>query len=282
MRLRTIHLWNLLFSHIPLPVRLPYGGWWLAIDDVLSDAILTGTYEKAEQRFIEQFLKEGMIVLDIGAHHGFFTILFSRRVGHTGRVISFEPSLRERRRLLSHLKLNHCLNNVKVEPLALANQEGETKLFVVDGRDTGCNSLRRPTVSNPTEIIIVITQQTILDKYLEREGIHHVDFIKIDVEGAELEVFKGARLLLNNIPRPIILCEVDDYRTQPWGYPAKAIIEFLEAHQYQWFGLSNEGEIMPLAQHDSYNLLAIPKEFVDGTFALLCRHEKIYPFGFKK
>ncbi|MEM2045735.1 MAG: FkbM family methyltransferase [Candidatus Bathyarchaeia archaeon] len=231
------------------------------MNDVCSDAIFTGSYETAERRFVERFLKEGMTVLDIGAHHGFYTILAAKKVGPSGRVIAFEPSPRERRRLLRHLKLNRC-TNVKVEPLALASKEGETTLFLVDGRDTGCNSLRPPAVSEPTKEITVSTMA--LDSYLEKEGIYRVDFIKMDVEGAELEVLKGAKRFLERTPRPVILCEVDDYRTRAWGYPARAIIKLLEDYGYQWFGLSDEGGLVPLDQRDSYNLVAIPKEEVAG------------------
>jgi FkbM family methyltransferase len=145
-RFRFKLLWNRLCPSVPLPVRLPYGGWWFAVNDACSDAVFIGSLEGPEWRFVGDFLQAGMTVLDIGAHHGFYTMLAARKVGPAGRVIAFEPSPSELRRLLFHLKLNRCMN-VKVEPFALASQDGETTLFVVDERDTGCNSLRPPVVS---------------------------------------------------------------------------------------------------------------------------------------
>jgi len=97
------------------------------VNDVCSDAIFTDSFEKAEIHFVENFLKEGMTVLDIGAHHGFYTILASKKVGPSGRVIAFEPSPRERRRLLLHLKLNQC-SNVKVEPSYVHSLSEEAKI----------------------------------------------------------------------------------------------------------------------------------------------------------
>ena len=64
-----------------------------------------------------------------------------------------------------------------------------------------------------------------------------MDFIKLDVEGAELDVLKGADLLLNRRPRPVILAEVQDVRTQPWGYRARDI-QHLSHKGYKWFRLT--------------------------------------------
>src|SRR6266481_6347719 len=87
-----------------------------------------------------RFLRPGMVVLDIGAHNGFYTMLAARRVGNSGQVIAFEPSPREHKRLFRHLKMNRLLANVVVCRLALDHSKGEDTLFVVEGRDIGCNS----------------------------------------------------------------------------------------------------------------------------------------------
>lgn len=258
LQFRFKPLWNRLCPSVPLPVRLPYGGWWLAGNDTVSNSISCGSFEEAEWQFVERFLKEGMTVLDIGAHHGFYTILASKKVGPAGRVIAFEPSPREERRLLLHLKLNHC-NNVKVEPLALAGQDGDATFFIMEGRDTVFNSLRPPAVSRPTEKITVSTST--LDNYLKKERIHHVDFIKIDAEGAELEILKGAKSLFNQNSSPVIMIEVSDIRTEPWGYPASAIYDYLSDRCYRWFAVSPEGKLLQFRnQVDMYNFIAVPVE----------------------
>ncbi len=252
-------LWFWLIPLIPLPIRLPYGGWWLVGDDTCSDAIFANMFEEAEWRFVANLLKKGATVLDIGAHHGFYTILAAKSVGPLGRVIAFEPSPRERERLSRHLKLNWC-SRVKVEPLALTCQDGEATLNLVDGRDTGCNSLRFPAISEPTKAVIVKTMA--LDHYLAEKNISHVDFIKMDVEGAELEVLKGARALLTRTPRPILMVEIQDIRTAPWGYPASFIYDFLAERGFQWFSIGTIGSLKPSEKADYYeaNLVAVPEE----------------------
>ncbi len=74
VRFRFKRLWNRLFPAVPLPVRLPYGCWWLARNEVCGDAVFTGCFEKSERRFVTRFLQEGMTVLDIGCGIGTDTI----------------------------------------------------------------------------------------------------------------------------------------------------------------------------------------------------------------
>jgi len=260
VRLRIKRIWNRLFPAVPLPVPLPFGGWWLARNDFNGDMVFGGRYEEAERQFVEWFLCPGMVVLDIGAHHGFYTLLASKKVGPTGSVIAFEPSPRERTLLQGHLRLNRC-KNVRVESLALGDANSEADLFIVDGRGTGLNSLRRPSSEEPMDKVTVPV--TTLDDYLQRTHLTTIDFIKMDVEGAELTVLKGGAGLLARRPRPVILCEVEDARTKPWGYEAKEIIEFLSRLGYKWFLPLPNGRLQPLSTEGvcaERDLVAIPGE----------------------
>jgi FkbM family methyltransferase len=249
-----------LFLRVPIRVRLPFGSWWRAVNDVCGRAILRGDFEPAEQRFVERYLQPGMTMLDIGAHHGFYSLLASQKVGAAGRVVAFEPSARERQKLLRHLQLNWC-SNVTVEAMALGAGEGEVELFVVQGKETGCNSLRQPEVSLHT---IKLTVALIsLDRYLEQRGIARVDFIKMDVEGGELDVLQGAAAMLQKRPRPVILCEVQEERTRAWGYAAGEIIAELVERQYGWFRITPEGILRPLVSKRTVfnvNFVAVPEE----------------------
>jgi FkbM family methyltransferase len=228
---------------IPVPIRLSFGMWWLAGPGALDEGVLNGDFETAELRFAQKHLQAGMTVLDIGAHHGLYSLLASRQVGKTGRVRSFEPSPRERKFLKKNLAINRC-RNVQVESFALGSQTGKADLFLVDGREDGCNSLRPPAGAITTSLVTVEVRS--LDEYLEQERIEKVDFIKLDVEGAEIEVLRGATRLLQSAGRPVILAEVQDIRTEPWGYRAEEIIRFLEKLGFTWHGLSEAGEVVQL------------------------------------
>lgn len=242
-------------------MRLPWGGVWRAENDACGRAILRRQFENAERQFVERYLEAGMTVLDIGAHHGFYSLLASKKVGDNGRVVAFEPSPRERKRLVRHLSLNAC-SNVLVEETALGETEGQADFFLVANKETGCNSLRQPQTKHPTRRVQVQVKR--LDEYLRTAQIGRVDFIKLDVEGAELSVLRGAGEVLKSRPRPILLCEVQDLRTGAWGYPAMEIIKFLAERGYVWFKLLEDGSLRKVDTNGRKewdgNFAAVPPE----------------------
>ena len=242
-------------------ILLPFGAKWLLENSALDSELRGGSFERAEARFVGQFLQPGMTVLDIGAHHGFYTLLASVRVGREGRVIAFEPSPRERERLGRHIRFNKC-KNVQVEPVALGNVAGRSDFFIVEGYSDYCNSLRPPAVEEQTRTIQV--DVTSLDEYLSRSRIVEVDFIKLDVEGAELDVLRGAKSILEaGQRRPVLLVEVFDIRTRPWGYPARDLVHFLHRLGYEWFRPKEDGGLESISiDSDAFdsNLAALPRE----------------------
>jgi FkbM family methyltransferase len=243
-----------------MPVRLPFGAWWVPRGDSLTEPLLANTFETAEIGFVARFLQPGMTVLDLGAHHGLYTLLASKRVGSKGRVISFEPSPRERRALRLHLAMNLCWN-VTTQGLALGNEDAESVLYVVEDWAAGCNSLKPPDVPATTSLTRVRVVR--LDDWLHRRRIGRVDFIKLDVEGSELAALKGAAQLLERRPRPVILAEVQDVRTLPWGYPAREILDHLKQKGFKWFRVVQNGVVEELdLSPDSFdgNFVACPEE----------------------
>lgn len=253
-------LYNKLFPNSSLPVIIHGGLLWIAVNDECNDWIFADCYEQVERKFVERYLKEEMVVLDIGAHHGFYTLIASKKVGKSGKVIAFEPSPRELSRLQLHVKINSC-KNVKIESYALSDKEGEASFYIVNGRDTGCNCLQKPNVLEPLQIVNVKT--TTLDNYLVKEKLEKIDFMKVDAEGVELSIFKGGTSLLKKTPRPVILCEIADARTKVWGYSSSEIIKFLESFNYVWYGLSINGDVVSINESKTYNFIAIPKEKVN-------------------
>jgi FkbM family methyltransferase len=184
-------------------------------------------------------------------------------------VVAIEPSPRECARLEKHLRINRC-SNVELVPCAAGENPGEADLYLVDGFHDWCNSLRLPSLEASTSTVCVQVRR--LDEILSDLKISQVDFIKLDVEGAELSVLYGAIGLLRREGRPAMLVEVQDVRTQRWGYAAREILQFLIRMDYQWFVIAAKGMLLPIScREQTYdaNLVALPVERTEEFLNLL-------------
>jgi len=184
-------------------------------------------------------------------------------------VIAIEPSPRECERLERHLRINRCSNTALV-PCALGEDPGEADFYLVDGFQDWCNSLRPPAVDEAVRTVRVSVKR--LDDVLAELSVNQVDFVKLDVEGAELSVLYGAMKLLQREKRPAILAEVQDIRTEPWGYAAREILQFLIRMDYRWFAIAAKGALLPIScDQETYhaNLVALPVERTEEFLGLL-------------
>jgi len=154
--------------------------------------------ERAELMFYLQYLREGMIVFDVGASVGELTLLFSRFVG-AGRVHAFEASGRVFERLRIVTSAAAC-PNVYLNHLTVAEAEEMARLYVYDDLHLGWNTLaNRPLENYGIDVKPVAVEEveaTTIDLYCERKNISKIDLLKIDVEGAEFQVLKGANRML--------------------------------------------------------------------------------------
>jgi FkbM family methyltransferase len=127
--------------------------------------------------------RKGDVVVDIGAHYGFYTLNASRLVGSKGMVLSFEPHPDNYRGLLMNMRLND-VKNVKTFNTALGDFDGRAKLYVQS--HSGGHSI---FFRSGNHISVELAK---LDTFMERLALERVDLIKIDAEGAELSILRGA------------------------------------------------------------------------------------------
>ncbi len=245
---------------VPIPIAMPHGICWVTGAPGDLDLPVVNV-EKPERQFVASFLQPGMTVLDVGAHHGLYTTLMSKLVGPFGKVIAFEPSPRELVGLTRQLRVNGS-RNVSVAPVAVGSSDGTADLYVVQRERSGANSLRRPRLDGRlNDSVRISVPVTTLDEYLGEHGIGQVDFVKMDIEGAELDAFKGAERLLTGRHKPALMVEMSDMVTAPWGYPAVDKYDLLSAWGYRWFEISPEGGLSPSPRRDHYdgieNLVAV-------------------------
>jgi FkbM family methyltransferase len=185
-----------------------------------------------ENEIIEHFSpKQGDIVIDVGAHIGKYTIIASKRVGANGKVIAIEAHPGNYEMLNRNIKLNG-LTNVTTLNYAAYSKESKIKLFLPDEKSN--HTIYNTLISSKTkdeEKFVKVNANT-LDNLIEHHRISHaeVNWIKIDVEGAEFEVLKGATEILSNSKDICLLIEVHNpYDTNHYNQ----IIDFLKPYNFK-------------------------------------------------
>jgi FkbM family methyltransferase len=164
-----------------------------------------GINELPIQSALTEALKLGDTFYDIGAHVGFFTIIAARLVGHLGHVYAFEPSPENLTALQHNLQLN-ALSNVTVIPKAVSQRSGTEKLWLA--QCPGGHTLA--TIGQPPDLKGSIMVETVtIDELIAAGLVTPPQLVKIDVEGAELQVLQGMTHTIQTW-KPILLYEVDD------------------------------------------------------------------------
>jgi len=206
-------------------------------NDMSRPTFIGGCIEPNEFVFMGSVLTPGMVMLDVGANDGFFTVFAARRVADTGLVYAFEPSEREFARLKANVALNR-LSNVRPVKKAVAESWGKGVLHVCGYGHEGQNTLGdfvhkvQGVSTEPVELCS-------LDTYFSSEKLTRLDLIKIDVEGAEQRVLSGARGLISRF-KPIILLELLDPALRKQGSSAEAVIGLLKEMGYLIYDFSPE------------------------------------------
>jgi FkbM family methyltransferase len=160
-----------------------------------------------EDEIIDQFCpKPGDTVVDVGAHIGLYTIIAAKRVGPTGKVIAIEPDPENCNLLKRNVELNRLTNVITLECAAFSSNT-KLKLYL-PGKERGFTKLNT-VMSNRalTETFLEVDGNT-LDHLMLMQGLTQINWIKIDVEGAELEVLKGATATLSENNDIALLIEV--------------------------------------------------------------------------
>ncbi len=189
------------------PVRLTY---------VDSNDVTVRNDALQIQFFLENVV-EGGFVVDVGGHYGQYAVLLASLVSDAGRVVTFEPDPGAQSTLRKNLALNSLSDRVTVESAALFDQRGEHVLFS-RGADSMSSLVKSGLGANAAKPgVNEYTVQTIsLDDYLSEQAIPAPNFIKVDTEGAEICILRGARQLLRQAATTIV-CELHPYAWEEFG-----------------------------------------------------------------
>lgn len=180
----------------------PSKGLWIELNPRTGQSYASGEAEAAVQKVLAERLRPGMVFYDLGANIGLFSLLAARIVGPTGHVFSFEPDAETAARLARNVERNG-LQNVAIVPKGVWSASGKQRFVPADRSSPDHGTGKFLSASNETGAIL--TDCVALDDFARAAPPPHA--IKCDVEGAELEVWRGAENLLRT-RRPWILCEM--------------------------------------------------------------------------
>jgi FkbM family methyltransferase len=235
----------------------------------------TGSYEKGLLNVLDILVKPGDVIVDAGANIGLISIFCAYKVGEKGLVLSFEPHPETFPILEKNVALNH-LSNIKAINKALGSENGNAKIYSNLQVNRGAASLVEFLEDSPAFDIKVET----LDGVVMQNSIKKINLLKIDVEGFEMEVLKGARGILEKEDGPILVVECSNTRNN-FNYSMEDLFLFL-THKYGYnifkFSISKErvSKLVPvtvveeLPHHD--NIVA----FKDAQLQSLQNHPLLF------
>lgn len=215
-------------------------------------------FERPELNFILSVLQPGITFFDIGANVGLFSLgVGVKLAGLPGAIYAFEPCPSTFAVLEKNLQQNR-LANVRTFSVAVSDQSGQASLYVNNSLKDGLNSLERPSHTDAHVVGHVPVSTVTLDDFVETHGITRVDVMKVDVEGAELLVFRGARDLLRRPDAPLILYEGYSWCTAAFHYHPVEVIWLLEELGYEVFVLDSEaGGVRLRRPNEGYDAMVV-------------------------
>jgi len=223
-----------------------------------------GEYEEKVTKIVASLIRKGDVCLDVGANFGWYTTLFHKQAGMEGEVHAFEPIPETFIELTRNYELMNKPKNIFINNLALGNRQGEVTINLFAGLATGHASLSQQGRNDFTSFQC---QMITLDSYLETHNLNQVNFVKVDIEGAEMIFLQGAERLFKQRVPPIWLMEMALKQTRNFGYLPTDLINFLqERAAYDFYAVEeSKGTLRKIAHFApddiGANVICIPKEY---------------------
>jgi FkbM family methyltransferase len=203
-------------------------------DERILDVIHEIRGENPEYAMMRQVLAAGDTFIDVGANFGTFSLLASRLVGSSGRVIAIEPQSRLAEMLGRSLRMSN-VDNCTVMPVACGSQRGTMNLFIPrhdSGRAGFFSGFSGRAPHDRSDVPVMP-----LDDLLESIRRSHRVLLKIDVEGSEFDVLEGARKIIASA-RPAVMIELNPWSASSAGKRPGDLLDLLTALGYVSFATS--------------------------------------------
>lgn len=228
-------------------------------DSLLCKGIFLGGFEQDELTFLQKYLRHGDCFVDIGANIGIFTIIAASQVGKTGKVISFEPSTRTYHRLEANIKLN-SFNNVIYNHLGVSDTETELNLTISNEGYDAYNSfstLKKGKTQSSEKVKCISWDHYASDNNL----MDKINLMKVDVEGWEAYVLRGAKTAFSSDDAPVLLIEFTEENAIAANTTCAELYDLLISYGYDMYKYDMMlQKMIPAPKQDQYqyqNLIAL-------------------------
>jgi FkbM family methyltransferase len=228
-------------------LRRDVRGGYAIFEQVYRDRPASIPHEAAERRLVTSRVRPGMTVFDVGANLGDYAILLSRLVRKGGRVFAFEPASTTAAKLRQRLAEHGC-DNATVFENAVYSHAGPLTFNEFPEEFSVWNSLGKPQMAHPADPskrVPIVKSETVqavrLDDVCREHGVRRIDFLKLDVEGAEADALAGAVELLSRKAIRVIQFEVSRAMLDGMNRTARGVFDVLARHGYECRRIERDG-----------------------------------------
>lgn len=195
-------------------------------DTTIVPGIVGGFYEAIELGVLEQVTAKSNVILDVGANIGLYSCLAAKHAPKRAKIIAFEPVVENQDYLQRNIEQNE-LPSIVVEPMAVGEKSGDIKIYLVENSiGTHSVSSKNALESTTFTTVPVVT----LDEYVAKKLKKPVDVLKVDVEGYEGSVLRGAKALLKK-DKPTLFIEFVPFHLENCGFkPADFVKRIFSAY----------------------------------------------------
>lgn len=192
---------------------------------ITVNLLMSGVWERFQTKLFKDSVHKGMVVVDIGAHIGYYALLAAKRVGKNGMVFAFEPDETNYAFLIRNIEQNGYSNVTPVKK-AVTSGTGKVKLFL-DTHESGEHSI----VGDKRRQKAVLVDSVALDNFLNKDCV--VDVIKMDVEGAEMAALVGMSKVIARSPRLVMFTEFYPRALERAGFSPADYLDELKRHGFK-------------------------------------------------
>jgi len=199
-----------------------------------------------EESFLQGLDFNGRTVYDIGGYKGIFTLFFARAVGDQGKVVTFEPNPDSCSQILENVRLNNFGDKVIVQMIAIGASQTKD-ILLVSSKSSGLGSLNKDIKSRLYKeqgITAIEVEVDTLDQQIKKYSFPTPQFVKIDVEGLELDVLIGMNSTITNY-HPDLFIEIHGIDEESKIENARSVIQFVSKKDYSIYHVEQETVVIP-------------------------------------